>query len=143
MLVDAVHTIRSARQSDMPMVLRMAEALARQDGEGDAVTGAIFVAECDGAVVAMVVAHDLARGVVRLSHLWVDPPHRSRGIGSSLLSRAIRHATECGAEAIELAVDRDNAVARQLYHRRGFRVGPLVSLRVDLQRDHNITERAA
>jgi ribosomal protein S18 acetylase RimI-like enzyme len=111
MLVDAVYTIRSARQSDMPMVLRMAEALARQDGEGDAVTGAIFVAECDGAVVAMVVAHDLARGVVRLSLLWVDPPHRSPGIGSSLLSRAIRHATECGVEAIELAVDRDNAVA--------------------------------
>jgi GNAT superfamily N-acetyltransferase len=49
-----------------------------------------------------------------LQHLYVDPPHWGRGIGSQLHDAAVARG------ARELWVLRDNATARRMYERRGW-----------------------
>ena len=46
---------------------------------------------------------------------------RGRGIGGALLDALLALAREQGFRALSLAVDRQNAAARRLYERKGFR----------------------
>ena len=82
---------------------------------------------------AMVLAaEDPIEGVVGYAVLWwvldqgelanlaVAEEHRGRGIGSSLLDRALTHATSQGVESLFLEVRVSNESALGLYKGRGF-----------------------
>ncbi len=58
---------------------------------------------------------------VYLVSIALDPDHRGRGWGASLLSSWLRGVYEVGARAVELDVDFDNDVAKSLYTGYGFK----------------------
>ncbi|GII03202.1 hypothetical protein Pta02_52100 [Planobispora takensis] len=74
----------------------------------------------DDAVGCVVLAP--AEGWAEIKRLWVSPEMRSRGIASSLLEAALKHAGGTGARTVRLSVWewRTNAIA--LYERAGFTV---------------------
>ena len=57
-----------------------------------------------------------------LSGLAVDPLHRGRGIGSTLIERVSDRARRGGFDRLSLHVWSDNGPARRLYRRAGFTV---------------------
>jgi putative acetyltransferase len=86
--------------------------------------GQCHVALHDGAVIGWcdiqpVFGH--ARRHIGTLGIGLLPAYRHRGIGSMLLSAAIATAWSRGLERIELTVREDNANAKALYERLGFR----------------------
>jgi len=64
-------------------------------------------------------------GVVEIISVWVSPAGRGRGVGDALVEAIAVWAAEAGVPSLKLAVRADNAPARRLYERAGFRhVGP-------------------
>src|SRR5437879_4719326 len=59
-----------------------------------------------------------------LEELYVEPSHRGRGIGRTLLRAACRVAARAGAAAVDLEVDAAHRRAGRLYARAGFRPLP-------------------
>jgi GNAT superfamily N-acetyltransferase len=59
-----------------------------------------------------------------LEELYVDPPHRGRGIGTVLLRAACDAAAAAGATAVDLEVEASHGRAAGLYLRAGFRPLP-------------------
>jgi len=59
---------------------------------------------------------------VHINNVAVDPEHRGRGVGLSLLRFVLRLAAELGARRATLEVRRSNAAALKLYKRLGFQV---------------------
>jgi GNAT superfamily N-acetyltransferase len=59
-----------------------------------------------------------------LEELYVDPAHRGRGIGTTLLHAACDAAATAGAAAVDLEVEASHARAAGLYARAGFRPLP-------------------
>ncbi len=57
-----------------------------------------------------------------LNDLYVRPSARGRGVAEALMVHGERLALEAGAVTVHLETGRDNAVARRLYERRGYRV---------------------
>ena len=55
-----------------------------------------------------------------LLNLAVSPSHRRRGIGSTLLTRALDDARQLGARAVFLEVRASNRIARTMYAGAGF-----------------------
>lgn len=56
-----------------------------------------------------------------LNDLFVDPDHRSAGVGSVLLDAAVRFARRNGAIRIHLETAVDNLVAQELYNKKGWK----------------------
>lgn len=56
-----------------------------------------------------------------LTSLYVDPAASGHGIGRRLVERAVAQFADAGRQTVTLWVFRDNARARQLYERCGFR----------------------
>ncbi|WP_237060257.1 GNAT family N-acetyltransferase [Microbulbifer sediminum] len=60
-----------------------------------------------------------------LGHLIVAPQQRGRGLGATLVRGLCAYGSrQLGVEECSLFVMKDNAVARSLYHRLGFRSEP-------------------
>lgn len=81
-----------------------------------------LVAQTDE-VVGYVVADDVPNHGRRLGHvkdLAVDPHHRGRGVGATLLERALDVMRERQATSVKLEVRASNGSARSLYRRFGF-----------------------
>lgn len=55
-----------------------------------------------------------------LAELYVQPAHRGRGVGRSVMEAAIATARQRGADWMEIGVDEPDHVARQLYESLGF-----------------------
>ncbi|AWB83761.1 GNAT family N-acetyltransferase [Corynebacterium liangguodongii] len=55
-----------------------------------------------------------------LDELYVVPEHRSRGIGSRLLSRVETELRERGCEEMHISVDAGDVDARRFYERHGY-----------------------
>jgi ribosomal-protein-alanine N-acetyltransferase len=55
-----------------------------------------------------------------LANIAVDPAQRGQGLGAQLLEHALRQAHADGLMVMFLEVRASNAVAKQLYERRGF-----------------------
>lgn len=71
-------------------------------------------------------------GCLHVLDIAILTPHRGRGIGTTLLSRILDEADQCG-RAVTLHVDVGNR-ARVLYERLGFRAVRQDSLRTFMQR---------
>ena len=61
-----------------------------------------------------------------LNDLYVRPSARGRGVAEALMTHGERLALEAGAVTVQLETHGDNAVARRLYERRGYRVDATV-----------------
>jgi ribosomal protein S18 acetylase RimI-like enzyme len=82
---------------------------------------AVFLADQDGAPVAMVAGFDGdTRQERQLVALWVHPDLRGRGIASSLVSHVEEWAREEGARSLVLWVADGNDPALRVYRRHGF-----------------------
>jgi ribosomal protein S18 acetylase RimI-like enzyme len=75
--------------------------------------GGSTVAALDGRVVAFI-----ALGAASVEHLYVDPAHWRRGIGTVLLG----HAQAARPGGLDLWVFQRNTVAIAFYERHGFRI---------------------
>ena len=58
--------------------------------------------------------------LAQLEEFYVHPEHRSRGIGTSLLDRAVDVVRSRDARELHINVDSDDFGARRFYHRHGF-----------------------
>ena len=56
-----------------------------------------------------------------LDELYVLPEHRSRGVGSALVERAVEEVQREGCKAIDLEVEEERGRAELLYERKGFK----------------------
>ena len=90
---------------------------------GDDPGSATFIASEDGADIglARIFAEPDPPGRAHIVSMWVDPGHRRRGVARTLIDRAVRWATEHRADEVILWVADQNAAARRLYERIGFR----------------------
>ena len=52
--------------------------------------------------------------------MYIDPAHRSSGVGMALLRFALDHAAAAGCQCVELGTPRDGARAIAFYRRAGF-----------------------
>jgi GNAT superfamily N-acetyltransferase len=93
----------------------------RQRAEG-AAASANFIAREDGAGIGMAAIFAVADapGRLHLVGMWVDPPHRRRGIAQALIERAVRWAEKRQAREVILWVADHNIPARLLYQRVSF-----------------------
>jgi ribosomal protein S18 acetylase RimI-like enzyme len=133
-------TIRSARPTDIPDLMRMKLALAAADDAvasvratpedwnrdlfGSAPRFVAFIATLNDLAVGMATCSDrYVTGwigpTVYLQDLFVDPVYRHRGIGAALMARVAAHAKGRGSPIIELNMRADNP-AGDFYQRHGF-----------------------
>lgn len=92
--------------------------------------GRVFVADREGEIVAFVCVlaripetalDEFNRPHAAIGELFVAPELRGGGLGRQLLELAEGHALERGADRLRVQVLADNAPARDLYGRFGFR----------------------
>jgi mycothiol synthase len=95
----------------------------------------LFVVEVSGNIVGYLdVTPELKIGRVILD-CWVHPQHRRRGLATQLFSHAARRAKELGAKVAHASIMEDNAVAKSVLSRLGFRfVRRFIHLRLDMTR---------
>ena len=98
---------------------------ASLDNEAGSPLSRIFVAEANDDLVGIVLCrehfHPAQRGIVQLD-LGVDAAHRRRGIGQSLLRRAVQWASSANAHRLQLTVVTANSPAVSLYRNAGFEI---------------------
>jgi ribosomal protein S18 acetylase RimI-like enzyme len=75
----------------------------------------VFVAELNDEAVG-VVALEVGPGGAEIGHLWVAPEHQGRGVGRTLMERAVARAGELGQASIRIESDPN---ARGFYERLG------------------------
>jgi RimJ/RimL family protein N-acetyltransferase len=86
---------------------------------------ATFGAFSDGALVG--IGTILRETRTRIRHrgdivgMYVGPSARGAGVASGIMNRLVAHARDMGLRAIYLELAADNAPARKLYERSGFR----------------------
>jgi ribosomal-protein-alanine N-acetyltransferase len=80
----------------------------------------IILARCLGGPVAGYVCRWLVADEVHVLNVAVDPGHRARGLGGSLMREVLREARERDATAVTLEVRRSNEAGRRLYESLGF-----------------------
>jgi len=73
------------------------------------------------AYVATILSAEHCGLVAWLEELYVIPRHRSRGIGTALLTAVLERARGTGVVAMDLEVAADHSRAQSLYRRFGFR----------------------
>lgn len=57
-----------------------------------------------------------------INDLYVDAPHRRKGIGRLLVEAAVSFARDSGAVSVSLETARTNETAKSLYESFGFRL---------------------
>lgn len=97
---------------------RLAEALGRV-----AVERLAFRAEDDAGAASGVVVAVVDRGLLGIYDLAVRPDARGQGLGARLVRRCLAEAQARGCRLAWLQVTAENAPARALYRRLGFRQG--------------------
>ena len=111
------HGIKTPSESLSRMLM---EAVARPD------RSLLLLAKLNGqivgvAYVATILSAEHCGIVAWLEELYVIPEHRSKGIGTELVSAVVRIASDMGAVAVDLEVDASHDRVASLYQRFGFR----------------------
>jgi ribosomal protein S18 acetylase RimI-like enzyme len=96
--------------------------------------GCILVAEAVGRVIGMctgqlVVSTAEGGPAVVVEDMVVDPAHRRRGVGRSLMKAMAGWAEEQGATRLQLLADKNNPLALAFYERIGWQTTALICLR--------------
>jgi GNAT superfamily N-acetyltransferase len=97
--------------------------------------GQILVLRNAASVVGMVnllftISTALGGRVAILEDMVIHPAQRGNGAGSGLLQAAINVARSAECRRITLLTDRTNESAQRFYRRHGFRVSPMIPLRL-------------
>lgn len=143
-------TIRAARASDLPVLVRLLGELFSLEADftpdpdaqrrgltlmlADPERRAVLVAERAASVVGMVTGQlvvSTAEGApsVLVEDMVVEAPSRGGGVGRALLRALEAWAAERGATRLQLLADRENAPALAFYDRAGWSATRLVALR--------------
>lgn len=98
----------------------------------------IFVAESGDEVIGHIVltkSLDMQTGAAAwwVAEIFVEAPHRRRGVGSALLAEAIRAVRAEGATFLQWLVAPDNAEAIAFYEHRGAKRDRGVAMFLDLR----------
>lgn len=106
---------------------------------GNPEIGHVLVARHDNDVVGMVsllytVSTALGAKVAWLEDMVVTPSTRGSGVGSHLLENAIEFARLNGCKRITLLTDQVNESAQRFYQRHGFKLSPMIPLRLSLDK---------
>ncbi|MFQ6076315.1 MAG: GNAT family N-acetyltransferase [Candidatus Bathyarchaeia archaeon] len=128
-------TVRSAGESDVAALLRLAEELIPGEAEPkqrecllrsciDDAKHDLYVAELEGRVIGFLdlwTFPDFVHGGVLtiIQNLVVDGAFRGRGVGDLLVRRAVRRAGERGALELHVWTEFDNKAAIRLYKKHG------------------------
>jgi len=82
-----------------------------------------LVARAGRELVGYVVARrvELRRGLGEISSVAVAPAYRRQGLGTRLLEAGLAYLRQRGVRVVRLQVAPENAAARLLYQRLGFR----------------------
>jgi N-acetylglutamate synthase len=99
-------------QEHLPPVARRVLTSAREQ---------FFVSIRDGGEVLAIARLSIADGWAGLTAVEVHPGHRRQGLGGAITAAACRVAQQRGIPRAFLQVEVDNAPARALYRRLGFR----------------------
>jgi len=94
----------------------------------------VLVAEVEGMVVGFVslsFSQGLSGVRALIGELAVEPAHRRKGIGASLVEAAVRLARRRGCSRLLVDTSRANEPARAFYQSCGFPSGGIAPLRVD------------
>ena len=83
-----------------------------------------WLAERDGEILGSVLLMEKSKTVAQLRLLYVEPPERRRGLAQRLVNEAIAFARAAGYRQLMLWTQSEEAEARRLYQRLGFRPGP-------------------
>ncbi|RLF88826.1 ribosomal-protein-alanine N-acetyltransferase [Thermococci archaeon] len=81
-----------------------------------------LVAELEGRIVGYVITRMRSRTEGHVVAIAVDPEYRGRGIGKSLVLRAMKILREKGSRRVRLEVRVSNEVAISLYKSLGFEI---------------------
>lgn len=93
-------------------------AFCRSSGHGE-----LFVAEAGGRIVGTAMAgHDGHRGWVY--YVAVDPGHRHRALGRTLMSHAERWLADQGVPKVQLLIRETNTAVASFYERLGYAIEP-------------------
>lgn len=93
-------------------------------------TGPYFVIEEAGRVVAAAGTHFRYAGLAQIGNVMTDPAARGRGFASRVTAAVAQTLAHEGTETISLFVAEDNAPARHVYEKLGFRaLRPLAAFR--------------
>jgi len=145
--------ITLANSSDIPQLLPLLDELFSQESEfspdhavqrrglemivGNRDIGEIIVAKQADSIVGMVsllytVSTALGAKVAVLEDMIVSKEARGRGVGSSLMEYALKHAELSGCKRITLLSDHNNSSAHRFYERHGFRSSTMQPFRKQL-----------
>ncbi|HEV3414030.1 MAG TPA: GNAT family N-acetyltransferase [Puia sp.] len=91
--------------------------------EGQAAEGyRHYRVEVDGVLAGYFALHERADGRMVLTHLYLRPDLRGRGLGREVMEFVDREAVAVGVPAVELVVLRKNAAAVKFYKRHGYEI---------------------
>jgi GNAT superfamily N-acetyltransferase len=99
-------------QDHLPPVARKVLTSARQQS---------FLSIRDGGAVLAIARLSIADGWAGITAVEVDQNHRRQGLGAAITAAACLEAAQRGISRVFLQVEADNAPARALYKRIGFR----------------------
>jgi GNAT superfamily N-acetyltransferase len=143
-----------AEPGDMPQLVELLGILFTQEAElepdpakqrralemilADASRARIYVARDGARIIAMAALHfttSTAEGgkVAWFEDCIVQPEHRRKGLGKTLLEYVIAQAQAEGALRVMLLTDGDNASAQALYRKSGFRDSSMLAMRLKLR----------
>lgn len=86
----------------------------------------LLVADIGGKVVGYIAVMDIDRETSKIVSLAVKKEFRKRGIGTKLLSTAIKRCKERGKKKILLEVRVSNYIAQRLYKKMGFEIVDMI-----------------
>ncbi len=144
-------TIRLANADDVPRCAELLGILFSQEREfspdlaaqskGLAMiidnpdAGFVFVYEADGVIQGMLlllftISTALGKKVALLEDVIVTPEFRGKGVGTSLVERALECALSEGCGRVTLLTDHDNEAAHNMYRTCGFTRSDMVVFRM-------------
>ena len=97
--------------------------------------GFILVYEAGGTIRGMVlilftISTALGKKVAILEDMIVTPDFRGKGVGTSLVERALEFALDKGCGRVTLLTDNDNEAAHKIYRKCGFTKSEMVVFRM-------------
>jgi GNAT superfamily N-acetyltransferase len=123
----------SQEREFVPDLAAQSKGLAMIINNPDA--GCVFVYEAGGIIQGMVlllfiISTALGKKVALLEDMIVMPDSRRKGIGTSLLQRALECALDKGCGRVTLLTDHDNEAAHKMYRKCGFTKSDMVVFRM-------------
>ena len=121
-------TVRPAADSDIPRIFEIAQNNAQNpwkehlfEAELQNRYACLLCAETEGEIIGFCDAH-LVLENAHINELCIESQYRKRGIATMLVCEIMKTAKESGCSNVTLEVREQNAAARVLYEKLGFKI---------------------